>query len=110
MNVNGEGDVDNEEKYFLLVEYKDCGLPPEQIQERQCSFRKIRESLKELLLEELRERFVENIEDEPAEIGEHEENYCNLGINDILSETTVSIAIKLSCYQKAIWKSLFLID
>jgi hypothetical protein len=29
MNLNGEGDVDNDEKYFLLVEYKYCGLSPE---------------------------------------------------------------------------------
>ncbi len=46
---------------------------------------KIRESLKELLLEELRKRFVEQWNG---------------------METTDSIAIKLSWYLKAKWKSL----
>ncbi|KAK4027825.1 hypothetical protein OUZ56_016966 [Daphnia magna] len=50
--------------------------------------RSTRESLRDLLLEKLSLRFVEDIEDEPAEVGINEEN-CNEEVNEILSDETL---------------------
>ena len=63
MDVNG-GNVDNEEKYCFLVEYKDFLL--KRFKEDNAAAKKTRDSLKDSLLEELRLRFVEDIEDETA--------------------------------------------
>ncbi|KZS06249.1 Cell division ftsj-like protein [Daphnia magna] len=85
MDVNG-GNVDKEENYCLLVEYKDCLL--KKFKEDNAASRSTRESLRDLLLEKLSLRFVEDIEDEPAEIGINEEN-CNEEVNEILSDETL---------------------
>lgn len=85
MDVNG-GNVDNEEKYSLLVEYKDCLL--KRFKEDNAAAQNLRESLKDSLLEKLRIRFVKDIEDEPAEIGVNEEN-SNPEVNEILSDEIV---------------------
>ncbi|KZS21818.1 Uncharacterized protein APZ42_011183 [Daphnia magna] len=85
MDVNGEN-VDNEEKYCLLVEYKDCLL--KRFKKDNAAAKNLRESLKDSLLEELRMLFVEDIEYEPAEIGVNEEN-SNPEVNEILSDEIV---------------------
>lgn len=85
MDVN-VGIVDNEEKYCFLLEYKDCLL--KRFKKDNAVAKNLRESLKDSLLEELRIRFVEDIEYEPAEIGVNEEN-SNPEVNEILSDEIV---------------------
>jgi len=85
MGVNG-GNIGNEKKYCLLVEYKNCLL--KRFKEDNAASEKTRDSLKDSLLEEVRLRFVEDIEDEPAEIGVDKEN-SNPEINEILSDELV---------------------
>ncbi len=67
MEVNG-GNVDNEEQYELLMEYKDCLL--KRFKEGSAAADAVRQSMKETLLEELRQRFVDNIPDETADISD----------------------------------------
>lgn len=85
MQVNG-GNVDNEEDYHLLVEYKDCLLI--RFKEGSKAAETVRDSLKDSLLEELRLRFVENIPDEVAEVGVEESDVESL-TNQILQDNEI---------------------
>ncbi len=63
--------MDNEDEYELLVEYKECLL--KRFKEGTEAAEAVRQSMKDDLLEQLRTRFVENLPDEPADVGSNEE-------------------------------------